>query len=41
LDRLAGRTGKGVVYLGTMRGRGGRWVPRWRVIVPEQMLEAW
>jgi len=41
LDRLAGRTGKGVVYLGTMRGRGGRWVARWRVIVPEQMLEAW
>ena len=29
-----------VVYMGTERGRGGRWVPRWRLIVPERMLEA-
>ncbi len=41
LDRWAGRTGKGVVYMGTERGRGGKWVSRWRLIVPEQMLEAW
>jgi predicted transcriptional regulator of viral defense system len=40
LDRLAQRTGKGINYLGTSRGRGGRWVPRWRVIVPGPALEA-
>ncbi len=40
LDRLEGRTGKGINYLGTARGRGGRWVPRWRVIVPGTALEA-
>ena len=40
LDRLAQRTGKGINYLGTSRGRGGRWVPRWRVIVPGPSLEA-
>ena len=40
LAGLEERTGKGVHYLGTSRGRGGRWVPRWRVIVPGSVLEA-
>jgi predicted transcriptional regulator of viral defense system len=40
LERLERRTGKGVNYLGTSRGRGGRWMPRWRVIVPDTALEA-
>jgi predicted transcriptional regulator of viral defense system len=41
LERLADRTGKGVTYLGVDRGGGGRWTPRWRVIVPQWALEAW
>lgn len=41
LESLSGRTGRGVTYLGTERGEGGRWVPRWRVIVPQWALEAW
>ena len=41
LERLSGRTGRGVTYLGTDRGGGGRWVPRWRIIVPRQALEGW
>lgn len=41
LERLSGRTGRGVTYLGTERGGGGRWLPRWRVIVPQWALEAW
>ena len=41
LERLSDRTGKGVTYLGIERGGGGRWLPRWRVIVPHQALEAW
>ena len=40
LERLELRTGKGPTYLGTSQGRGGRWVPRWRVIVPAPVLEA-
>lgn len=41
LERLSDRTGKGVTYLGIERGGGGRWLPRWRVIVPQQALEVW
>jgi predicted transcriptional regulator of viral defense system len=41
LERLSGRVGKGVTYLGTERGGGGRWSPRWRVIVPQWAMEAW
>ncbi len=41
LERLSERTGKGVTYLGIERGGGGRWSPRWRVIVPQWALEAW
>lgn len=41
LRRLADRVGRGVVYLGTAGGRGGRWVPRWRLVVPGPVLEAW
>jgi len=40
LERLERRTGRGVTYLGTSRGRGGRWVPRWRVVVPGTLLGA-
>ena len=39
VELLARKVGRGVTYFGTTPKRGGKWIPRWRVIVPPDVAE--